>query len=114
MTNIWTAAAVADLEKMEHMSSTAIAAELSKNHPGIFTRNAVLGKRRRLKPRPSAPSPPPSAKSPPINHFTIFDLTHCSCRWPVAVPPTVNITLFCGCFTHELYCAKHTAIAFNR
>jgi hypothetical protein len=60
---------------------------------------------------PSEPVAP--APEPEVGTFTLFDLKHRQCRWPVAEVPGTNGHLFCGdtAAPSHPYCLYHRAIA---
>lgn len=98
------------------------------------SKNAVVGKAHRLglngRPSPirrdeeesAAPELPlkqakadkPKAdKKQPEKLFTVNDLTHSSCRWPIGDPKDADFH-FCGkeAMPDKPYCAEHAAIAY--
>jgi GcrA cell cycle regulator len=116
-------------------SFSRIAKEISRVCGMVVTRNACIGKARRMnlpqrevKPpklprepmpfRPPQPIAQPKPKPEPIplitNPVTIFQLNHKTCRWPLGGfydPPD----LFCGAppLNGVSYCASHAARAFT-
>jgi GcrA cell cycle regulator len=103
------------------------------------TKNAVIGRRRRIglggpkriaKPRDRSPNRPKaeprvsvrrvamlkvepvSANTAPIGSKSLIDLAPDECRWPFGDKPYT----FCGCrtFTSLPYCAGHARIAYGR
>lgn len=95
------------------------------------SKNAVVGKAHRLglnsRPSPirrdddetAAPELPlkpvktEKVKKPAEKLFTVNDLTHSSCRWPVGDPKDADFH-FCGkeALPDKPYCAEHAAIAY--
>jgi GcrA cell cycle regulator len=96
------------------------------------SKNAVVGKAHRLglKGRPSpikrpeagiapaaaATSAPPAAPAPkkePVKIFTLTDLSHSTCRWPIGDPKHEDFR-FCGkaVYPGKPYCLDHCAQAY--
>lgn len=91
------------------------------------SKNAVVGKAHRLglKGRPSpikrqeavpgapAAAAPAAAKKQPVKIFTLTDLTHNTCRWPIGDPKHEDFH-FCGkpIYPAKPYCLEHCAQAY--
>jgi GcrA cell cycle regulator len=92
------------------------------------SKNAVVGKAHRLglKGRPSpikrpeaaaggavATSTPSAPKKQPVKVFTLVDLTHNTCRWPIGDPKHEDFH-FCGkpIYPGKPYCLDHCAQAY--
>jgi GcrA cell cycle regulator len=85
------------------------------------TKNAIIGKLRRLglaaspelEPQPEPPPPP----SEPIRkpQCSLFELTEDACRWPIGDPGQSGFA-FCGEETAAIglpYCPAHCLVAYN-
>lgn len=88
------------------------------------SKNAVVGKAHRLglKGRPSpikrpdspaAATAAPAPKKEPVKIFTLTDLSHSTCRWPIGDPKHEDFR-FCGkqVYPGKPYCAEHCAVAY--
>lgn len=83
------------------------------------SKNAVVGKAHRLglKGRPSPIKRPetaaPAPKKEPVKIFTLTDLSHNTCRWPIGDPKHEDFR-FCGkqVYPGKPYCAEHCATAY--
>ena len=85
------------------------------------SKNAVVGKAHRLglkgRPspikRPEAAAAPAAPKKEPVKIFTLTDLSHSTCRWPIGDPKHEDFR-FCGkqVYPGKPYCAEHCAAAY--
>jgi GcrA cell cycle regulator len=110
----------------EGLSFRRIAAGINAEFSTVFTRNACVGKSRRLglTPRPSpllpkkdperrkvmmkkpvSPAPPLAPETPPIGALLITDLHDGCCHWPFGEHPAIS---YCGKpVAYRLYCQEH-------
>jgi hypothetical protein len=75
-------------------------------------------KARARPPRPARPPPPPKPipqRRMPPGGWTLLDLSHHQCHWPVNAPPRGGLYLFCGdrTFNGTAYCEYHHRIGFT-
>ena len=143
MTNIWTPSMVAVFRALHQGggSFVEIAAQMSATFGLEISRNACIGKARRLelpmrhfdgqrvplaKPakmvpkrpvRVDAPIPPPAAVEPePEVGVSIYQLGNGVCRWPLGKMEDRPPFRYCGGPTpiEETYCATHSQISYNK
>ena len=105
----WTDEYVSELRQLWEtgLSAAKIAVRL---HPGL-SRNAVIGKARRLKLPARAPE---AAPQPGPHACSLLDLTNTSCRFPYSDPDKPDF-LFCGTPEADIlngrpYCPGHQAM----
>lgn len=119
MKQIWTEEMVVALCRGHAAGRSA--GEIAKDI-GTVSRNAVIGKARRLglstrvtrSDRPRKPKPKANRTTPDLPQAVLlFDLEPHHCRYPVDGEGAE--TLFCAADTylHHSYCLKHCEIAFN-
>ncbi|TAI61594.1 hypothetical protein CWO89_34385 [Bradyrhizobium sp. Leo170] len=103
----------------KHLSFEKIAAALSAEFGITVSKNACIGKARRLelhreKPRTTPASKPKALRSPPAEppgQVPLLHLGNDDCHFPFGDHPTVR---FCGLPKKpgSPYCAEHHAVAF--
>jgi hypothetical protein len=114
------------LEAPENYPFSTIAPMLSKEFNITLTKNACIGKSRRLAmpPREARPrkirqhvyKPRPKAKPRKPEHaglITIYQLRdYVDCKWPIGEPPDI---LYCGQPQEEgqVYCTQHCNLAYH-
>jgi len=137
--NSWTPAMVATLRALHRGGGSfiEIAAQMSAIFKIELSRNACIGKARRLElpmraddgprktlPRPAkpvklpvpvaAPIPPPPEPEPVEGEgISIYQLNGTTCRWPLGPVETVPPYQYCGghCDVEVPYCAEHSVKA---
>jgi hypothetical protein len=65
-------------------------------------------------PLPAPPRPIPQRRMPP-GGWTLLDLGHGQCHWPLNSPPRGSVYIFCGdpTFNGTSYCEEHHRIGFT-
>ena len=125
------------------LSMSMLAEKLNAEFGTDLTRNAIVGRCRRLSlpareapivrnyPQPkSKPGPKPmrivridapimpyeAVKLPDGNALTIYQLGHGDCRWPLGAALDRPPFLYCGHVAIDCrpYCAAHCAVAYNK
>ena len=143
MTNVWTPSMSATLRALHRTEASfvEIAAQMSAIFGVEISRNACIGKARRLElpmrasdgprvPRPKpaktvprkpvrvdAPIPPPAEVEPtPEVGVSIYQLTGTTCRWPLGKMEDRPPFRYCGhdAPIEESYCAEHRAVSYNK
>ena len=143
MSNVWTPSMVATFRVLHRggASFVEIAAQMSAIFGLEISRNACIGKARRLelpmrasdgqrvplarpaktlakKPvRVDAPIPPPADVEPePEVGVSIYQLGNGVCRWPLGKMEDRPPFRYCGHDTpiEETYCAEHRAVGYNK
>lgn len=114
---MWTDEKIAKLKKL--WSEGLTTGEIGKRL-GV-SKNAVVGKAHRLglkgRPspikRPEASATPAAPKKEPVKIFTLTDLNHNTCRWPIGDPKHEDFR-FCGrqVYPGKPYCLDHCAQAY--
>ena len=145
MTNIWTPSMVATFRALHRGggSFVEIAAQMSATFGLEISRNACIGKARRLelpmrasdgqrvplarpaktvpkKPvlvdAPISPPPPVEVEPEPEVGLSIYQLTGTTCRWPLGKMEDRPPFRYCGhdAPIEEAYCADHRAVGYNK
>jgi len=106
---LWTDKAENELRHFWRIGWTA--GQIEKYFEGGFSRNAIIGKARRLG-LEKRTSPIPK-KQKPVG-VKLVDLGPRSCRWPLGDPRDKDFC-FCGRATQgNVYCEAHTNIAYRK
>jgi GcrA cell cycle regulator len=143
MSNVWTPAMLATFRALHRGDGTfeAMAAQMSAIFQLEISRNALIGKARRMElpmrneagsrkparrpkpvviPRPVAASapilPPPEPIAPDEEGLSIYQLTGTTCRWPLGKMEDRPPFRFCGEETpiEASYCDKHHELGHHR
>jgi hypothetical protein len=132
--HVWTASMMATFRAL-HRNGTGSFGDMAKQMSETFgieiTRNALIGKARRMelpmrksdRPRKSGPvsiqkrvirpgrirKAPPLAPIDTLPGLTIYQLTSTTCRWPLGEVQDQPPYRFCGCMAQfeQPYCGKH-------
>jgi len=143
VSNVWTPSMIATFRALHRGGATfvEIAAQMSATFDLTITRNACIGKARRLElpmrasdgprvplPKPArtvpkkpvrvdAPIPPPASEEPePGAGVDIYQLGAGVCRWPLGAMEDRPPFRYCGhkAPIEESYCAEHRAVSYNK
>ena len=139
---VWTMemnSALIGLLEDPNLSYKAVAAAMSAKFGLSITKNACIGKARRLgvamrdltqrqpivgkqptisvkKVRVDAPIAPRIPHRLKPDHVTIYQLSNTNCKWPLGPPLAAPPFLYCGRAAEDgaSYCPEHCARAYNR